>query len=100
MSAALFVTYPKTGGDRFDRDYYVATHLPLVVSKWRQYGLSSAEAYFPAGDGATERAIAVLTFASDEAIGVALGSPETPVVLADLPNFTDIEPVLSRAVAP
>ncbi|PZU09770.1 EthD family reductase [Sphingomonas sp.] len=100
MTAALFVTYPKAGGDRFDRDYYVETHLPLVVKNWGQYGLLSAEAYFPAGAGASEAAIALLAFGSEEAIGVALGSPETPAVLADLANFTDIGPVISRGVAP
>lgn len=100
MSAFLFVTYPRGVSDRFDRDYYVATHLPLVESSWGQYGLTSAQAYFPATEAATQVAIAMLSFKSDEAIGVSLASPETPAVLGDLPNFTDITPVLSRAVAP
>jgi hypothetical protein len=30
----LFVTYPAADGATFDRDYYVATHLPLVEEQW------------------------------------------------------------------
>lgn len=98
--SALFVTYPRAGGTRFDRDYYIATHLPLVEKAWGQYGLTSANGYFPTLDSATEEAVAVLQFADDAAIGTALASPETPAVMADLANFTDIAPVVSRGVAP
>ncbi|QJU60098.1 hypothetical protein HL653_22275 [Sphingomonas sp. AP4-R1] len=55
MTAALFATYPRDGGGRFDREDYVASQLPLVVKASRQYGLSSAEAYFSAGEGAPKR---------------------------------------------
>jgi len=100
VSAALFVTYPREAGTRFDRDYYVATHLPLVERAWGAFGLIDARAYFPAEPSASEAAVAVLRFEDDAAIGAALASPETPGVLADLANFTDIAPVLSRGVAP
>ncbi|WP_301337942.1 hypothetical protein [Sphingomonas sp. AP4-R1] len=41
----------------------------------------------------------MLTFASGDAIDAVLGSPTVPAVRGELPNFTDIGPVISRAVA-
>jgi uncharacterized protein (TIGR02118 family) len=93
MAALLFVTYPVGEGKRFDRDYYVATHLPLVEQAWGPFGLSTAQGFFPR-EGGPHEAVAVLSFADEAAIGAALASDATPGVLGDLPNFTDIEPVL------
>lgn len=98
MSAALYVSYPRAGDSRFDRDYYVATHLPLVERAWGPFGLSAADAFFPTSDSAQAVAVAVLTFANDAAIDTALASPETPAVLADVANFTDIVPIVARGV--
>ncbi len=95
MSALLFVTYPAAEGARFDRDYYTATHLPLVEEKWGAYGLISARAFFPAGK-ADPVAVAILAFDDAQAIDTALQSEETAAVLGDLPNFTDIRPTLMR----
>jgi uncharacterized protein (TIGR02118 family) len=91
----LFVTSPAAGGATFDRDYYVATHLPLVEEQWGPFGLKSAQAFFPALGQASEVAIAVLTFADDDAITSTLASPATKTVLGDLVNFTTIAPELS-----
>jgi uncharacterized protein (TIGR02118 family) len=99
MGASLFVAYPAGQGKRFDRDYYVATHLPLVEQAWGPFGLTGAQGFFPI-EGGPHVAVAVLSFADEAAIGAALGSDATPTVLGDLGNFTDIEPVLSRGVAP
>ena len=30
----MYVTYPGDAGTRFDRDYYVRHHLPLVIECW------------------------------------------------------------------
>lgn len=98
MGAQLFVVYPAGDDKRFDRDYYVAIHLPLVEQSWGPFGLTSAQGFFPR-EGGPHEAVAVLSFADEAAIGVALGSDATPGVLGDLANFTDIEPVLQRSAA-
>lgn len=97
--AALFIAYPAGSGTRFDRDYYVETHLPLVQEAWGPSGLLSGELYVPAKDSSANVAVAVLTFSDEDAIGRALGSPTTPGVMADVANYTDIEPILSRGAA-
>lgn len=99
MAALLFASYPAAGGSRFDRDYYIATHLPLVEQSWGPLGLTGAQGFFPSEDGA-HVAVAVLSFATDEAIAAALASEATGLVLADLANFTDIAPVLNRGAVP
>ena len=96
MAAALLVSYPATTGARFDRDYYIATHLPLVREKWDPHGLIEAMALFPDDDKPTHVAVALLTFRDGAARDAALGSDEAAGVFGDVPNFTTIAPVAQR----
>ena len=95
----MYVTYPGDGDTRFDRDYYVGTHLPLVAEVWSPHGLESIAAFFPAGDGAGTIAVAICEFRDEASIGAALGSQETERVMDDIKNFTDVEPARSRAMS-
>ena len=94
----MFVTYAGDSGTRFNRDYYVANHLPLVLEAWGPHGLESATAFFPAGNGAGIIALCVCVFQSRAAMNAALCSPETPQVMADVLHFTDVKPTQSQAV--
>ena len=94
----LFVTYAGDGNTRFDRDYYVSTHLPLVLETWSLYGLETVAAFFPADDGAGTIAMCVCGFRDEAAISASLGSPQTERVMADVKHFTDAKPTQSRAV--
>jgi len=96
--ATLFVTYVGNALTRFDRDHYVSAHLPLVRKAWGPYGLVGIDAFFPAGDGAGTIAVAVCRFHNEVAMANAFGSLETKRVLADVKNFTDVEPARSRGV--
>lgn len=91
MAAALMVTYPARADARFDRDYYVATHLPLVRERWGRHGLEQATGYFPDEPGDV-LAVAILTFRDAEARAAALGSADAAEVFGDIANFTDVEP--------
>ncbi|WP_081987778.1 EthD family reductase [Sphingomonas sp. 37zxx] len=89
----LLVTYPKSDGARFDADYYTAEHLRLVREGWTPHGLTDVHALFPSGAGDTGfTAIAVIKFGDNDSLQAALASPATPGIMADVPNFTDIEP--------
>lgn len=92
MTVALFVTYPATPGAKFDRDYYVATHIPLVKEKWTRHGLTEANAMFPDAPDADILGSALLLFRDAGARDAALGSPEAAEVFGDVPNFTDLQP--------
>ena len=93
----LFVTYAGDASTRFDRDYYVGTHLPLVLEAWGSYGLKTVAAFFPAGDGAGTIAVAVCVFQNEAAIATSINSPQTDRVMADIKHFTDAKPSQSRA---
>ena len=82
------VLYPKTEGATFDHDYYVNKHVPLALKTW---GLSGA-AIDKGVNGPYEAAVH-FTFADQDAFGAALGAPGTADVMADVANYTTIQPV-------
>lgn len=94
----VYVTYQGTPETRFDRDYYVNGHLPLVMKSWEQYGFLSVEAFFPAQNKPGTIAICECVFADDAAIEAAFSSAEVPEVMADVGHFTDATPERSRAM--
>jgi uncharacterized protein (TIGR02118 family) len=98
-AATIFVTYAGTPATRFDRAYYLAHHVPKVMQAWEQYGLLRVGLFLPAVERDGTIAVIELLFRDAAAVGAALGSPETPGVMADVPNFTDAAPRLLRAAA-
>ena len=75
------------------QDYYLKTHMPLVESKWKQYGLKGWKVLqFPSDAPYTVGA--TLEWDSKEDFEKALGSEETKEVLGDVPNFSDKNPTL------
>lgn len=98
-TTVVYVTYRGTPETRFDRDYYVAHHLPLVLRSWRRYGLESAAAFFPALPSDGTIAICECRFRDAAAIEAAFASPEAPAVMRDVARFTDVAPTRLRAHA-
>ncbi|SEV92198.1 EthD family reductase [Luteibacter sp. 329MFSha] len=94
----VYVTYHGTPDDRFDRDYYISGHLPLVMDAWGKYGLLSLQAFFPAVDRVGTVAICECVFRDEDAVETAFGSPELAGVMDDLPRFTQLAPSRVRAV--
>jgi len=90
------VLYPNEEGKKFDMDYYCNSHIPMVQQKLGaavkggavDQGLSGAEP----GSPATYVAMAHLLFDSVEAFQSAFG-PHAEAIMADVPNYTDIQPV-------
>ena len=93
----MYVTYPGNAATRFDRDYYVRHHLPLVMACWGSVGLESCAAFWPADPAAKTIAICECRFRDGAALHAALASPETPRVMADVAHFTDATPAQSLA---
>ncbi len=95
----VYVTYQGTRQTRFERDYYVTGHLPLVMKAWQQYGLLSVAAFFPAVNQAGTIAICECVFRDEAALEAAFASAEVSDVMADVPRFTDVAPTRVRAVS-
>ena len=85
---------------RFDRDYYATKHLALAMECWEQYGLEAAEAFYPAGEGDGWVSIGIYRFREPGNVDVALASPETARVMADVKNFTDTTVVMRSIFSP
>lgn len=94
----VYVTYQGTPETRFDRAYYVAEHLPLVMRSWQSYGLESIAAFFPAVAQRGTIAICECRFRDEAAVAAAFAAPESPAVMADVARFTDATPDRARAI--
>jgi uncharacterized protein (TIGR02118 family) len=91
------VMYPATEGARFDMDYYLKTHVPLVGARWNPLGLREAKVLrgssAPGGGAPKYSVIALLTFDSAQDFQRAV-EQHGKEVLGDIPNFTNVQPVV------
>lgn len=91
------VLYPRTADARFDWDYYLGTHMPMVAARFGAAALTTSVAQGIAGgtpgEAAAFVAIASFTFDSVPAFQAAFG-PHAAEILADIPRYTSIQPVV------
>jgi uncharacterized protein (TIGR02118 family) len=91
------VLYPNGEGKKFDMEYYVNKHMPLVASllgdvlktSTIEKGLGGAAP----GSTAPYACMGNMYFDSVKDFGEAFG-PNAAEIMGDLPNFTNIEPVV------
>jgi uncharacterized protein (TIGR02118 family) len=90
------VLYPNSEGSRFDLDYYLNTHMPMVQSEvgsaLKGMGVDAGLAGGTPGVPAPYAAIGHLIFDSLEDFQASFG-PKAHTIFADVPNYTDITPV-------
>lgn len=93
----LTVMYPFEEGARFDHDYYRDTHMTLVKER-----MGDGCLYYTVDKGLAGGApdappayVAMCHIFSEslDSFQKAFG-PHAPEILADIPNYTDLEPVL------
>jgi uncharacterized protein (TIGR02118 family) len=90
------VLYPSSDGAHFDHDYYIGTHMPLARKNFGPgvrdvkilKGVSDA-----AGGAPAYVVMAHLIFESEHDMTTAMSGPRAAEVFADLPNFTNIQPI-------
>jgi uncharacterized protein (TIGR02118 family) len=89
--------YPYRADAKFDMDYYCDSHMPLVERKLRPAlkGLAVDRGLEGGAPGSTPAYVAVchLMFDSVAEYQAAFGR-NADAILSDIPNYTDIEPVL------
>jgi uncharacterized protein (TIGR02118 family) len=87
------VMYEKA--DRFDEDYYLNSHMPLVRDRWKAE-LSGTRVLkgSPAPDGSAPPFIIVaeLSFATMGDVQQAMTGPHAAEIFGDVANFTDAKP--------
>lgn len=91
------VMYKVGPGQKFDLDYYMKSHIPLVSSLFGPIGLKETRVLrgigSPSGDPADYHVIALLDFESVDAFKAAAGA-HGAAVFGDIPKFTDVHPTL------
>lgn len=91
------VMYPNTPGCRFDHDYYRDRHMPMVKrlmgEKCRSYTVDKGLSAGAAGTAPTYIAMCHLFCDSVAAFEAGFG-PHASEILADIPKYTDLTPVI------
>ena len=91
------VIYPAAPEAKFDAEYYVQVHLPMVQRLWAPAGLESATGVIgeaaPNGGPPPFLAISLLRFGDLNQVHAALGGEHGAVVMGDVVNFTDVAPI-------
>lgn len=91
------VLYPNRDGSKFDMEYYCKRHMPMVQQKLGaackrlavEQGISGAAP----GSRPTYAAMGHLYLESVEAFQAAF-TPHAAEIMADIPNYTDIQPII------
>lgn len=91
------VFYPDSESSRFDFDYYCNNHMPMVKEKLGAACHGIAVERGLSGEAVGSRplytAVAHLYFDSVETFQDAF-SPSADAIMSDIPNYTDISPIL------
>ena len=101
----FYVLYPRTEGGRFDHAYYRDRHMPMVAQKLgsacRSYEIDKGLAGGAPGAPSPYHAACSITCDSLESLQQAM-APHGKAIRADLPNYTDAQPVvwISEVVEP
>jgi len=95
----ISIHYPNSEGTRFDLRYYVETHMPMSIRLLSAHsgfrGVSVEQGLGGAAPGTPPTFIAMchFLFLSVEDF-LAAFQPHAEVLQRDMPNYTDIEPVI------
>lgn len=94
----LTALYPKTADSRFDMDYYLNQHTPLVQERLTPMGLTGIDLEEGLAGGAPDSPAAYvligrLKFNTIEELQTAL-TVHGPELMGDIPNFTDVQPLM------
>ena len=91
------VFYPHREGARFDMDYYCKSHIPMVQQKLgaacKNVGVEQGLGGATPGSPPAYLAMGHLYFETAQAFQTAF-APHAPAIMADIPNYTDIQPVI------
>ena len=91
------VMYPNAPGARFDMQYYVSKHMPMVQQKCAPEcrGIAAEGGLAGGAPGSAAPVIAVGHLRSDSLAAFTKSFvPHVTEILADIPNYTNAKPVI------
>ena len=95
---SVTITYPHQPGKKFDYDYYLSKHMPRTIELISSHpdfrGISVERGVSGTAPGSDPAYVAMchMTFATREGFLESF-MPHAPELQADIPNYTDIEPI-------
>lgn len=95
----ISILYPNNTGDRFDWPYYVETHMPMSIAKLSAHpgfkGVSIERGLSGATQDSKPVYVAMCHFLFDSVDEfMAAFMPIAGLLQGDVPNYTNIEPVI------
>jgi len=95
----ISILYPNNPGSRFDLRYYVETHMPMSIDLLGAHpgfkGVSVEQGLGGVIPGSEAAYVAMCHFLFDSLEDfIAAFTPHAGVLQGDMPNYTDIEPVI------
>jgi uncharacterized protein (TIGR02118 family) len=93
----ISVFYPTQDGGRFDMDYYLRVHIPMVREKLgaacKSVAVEQGLSGMAPGTPPTYCVSAHMVFESVEKFQSAF-APHANAIMADIPNYTSLQPVI------
>jgi uncharacterized protein (TIGR02118 family) len=91
----LTIMHPSQPGLRFDRDYFLNRHIPMLRRRWASHGMLDATVVRGLGgiSDATYHFIATATFRSFEDLQQALRT-HGKEIFGDVASYADAAPIL------
>ncbi|KAI1811986.1 hypothetical protein GGS20DRAFT_560254 [Poronia punctata] len=93
MTYVVVVVYPAEA--KFDMEYYLSSHMPLVQKSWAPQGLRGWKVAQYSSPDSPYSVQAWLEWESKEHSEKGFASAEAKEVFGDIPNFTDKQPVVA-----
>ncbi|KAF6808473.1 ethyl tert-butyl ether degradation [Colletotrichum sojae] len=97
MSITTTVLFRNEPDAKYDIDYYVKNHMPLVQSLWGKYGVTgwSVTRYTSGADGSAPEFSfgSIVTWESKDQIAAAFARPEAGQIMGDRLNFSNKKPI-------
>lgn len=95
----ISILYPNTNGSRFDFSYYAESHMPMSIGLLRAHfgfkGVSVEQGLGGVAPGSAPPYVAMCHFLFNSVEDfLAAFMPHAEVLQRDMPNYTDIEPVI------
>ena len=91
------IIYPNSEGKAFDMDYYTNNHMPMVAGLFGEpckgYGIDKGVAAGRPGEPLPFIAIGYFYFEKVSDYESAFG-PNAEAILGDIPNYTEIQPIV------
>jgi uncharacterized protein (TIGR02118 family) len=91
------VLYPAGENTRFDMGYYCASHMPMARSKFgaKCKGMAIEQGLAGGAPGSAPAFVAMGHFLFDSAADFqAAMAPHAAEIMADIPNYTNVQPVI------